>query len=371
MAALSEWRRAGALVIDAGDFFGGNAFHEYSQGQVEEHLLREYYDAVVPGNHDLADLMRVRSPHTFPPVVCCNLTPPDGCAARWEKGVVLEADGLRVGIVGFLGEQAFEAVPPEERTGFTFNRPTTALVTRERDRLLDLGADLVIGVSHSGFQHDVALQESGASPFGIIVAGHCHSEHYHWTSGEHHVVKAPELGLGLLRIDLDGSGAHAFTTEYHRPAARPVGPAVSFLPGYEVWGAEVLGTLATALPDRPDLARLLAGEARARSGADAFVLNLPTLRGGLPQTVTRRALADAVPFDSPLVRLVGEHTAADVVRRAQALGEEPVLDSVRADGLGSVATTTYLAGRLGLPHTPVIPHTTLRSTLLSLLGSHA
>lgn len=168
--------------------------------------------------------MRLRDPQRFPPVVCCNLSPPSGFGGRWETGLLFPVRGLRVGVVGFIGAQAYEAIPPEERAGFAFQEVSAELLSVERDRLLPEGADAVIGVSHSGFGHDVALQESGLSPFDLIVAAHCHREQYHWTSGTRHVVKAPELGAGLLRLDLDSAGAWNFTTEYHPPTTSAVGP---------------------------------------------------------------------------------------------------------------------------------------------------
>ncbi|MBX7551547.1 bifunctional metallophosphatase/5'-nucleotidase [Streptomyces sp. tea 10] len=371
LEALGRWRAAGALLIDAGDFFGGTAFHEYSQGRVEERILAGLYDAVVPGNHDLADLMRIREPELFPPVVCCNLTPPAAFTGRWEKGLLLPQRDMRVGVVGFIGSQAFGAVPVEERVGFTFTEPTPELLAAERARLLAQGADIVIGVSHSGFQHDVDFQRGGVSPFAVIVAGHCHSQTYHWASGDRHVAKGPELGAGLLRVDLRPDGDYAFTIEYHPPARSPLGHSAADLAEYQAWGAELLGTLAVEIPDRDTLADLVAGQARELTGADAFLLNLPTLRGGLPAEVTRQALADAAPFDVALVRLAGELDIGEIVQRAVNLGEEPVLASVLVGGSGTVATTAYLAGRLGLPAVPVEPHVTLRATITSLFGSHS
>lgn len=371
LAALAGWRAAGAWLVDAGDFFGGNAFHEFSQGAVEERILADFYDAVVPGNHDLADLMRLREPERFPPVICCNVAPPSGFAGRWESGLVLSAARLRVGVVGFLGAQAFAAVPSAERVGFTFTAPSPVLLAAERDRLLSAGADVVIGVSHSGFQHDVDLQCSGASPFEFIIAGHCHSPFYHWSSSGRHVAKAPEIGAGLLRIDLAPDGVHSVAVEHYPLAEGPSGQVVDGLAGYERWGAEVLGVLPAAVADRAALARLTAERARLISGADAFVLNLPTLRSGLPVQVTRLALADAAPFDATLVRLPGEQDIDGVVTHARELGEEPVLACVAAGRTGTVATTSYLAGRLGVPADPVEPRTTVRGAITTLFGSHS
>jgi 2',3'-cyclic-nucleotide 2'-phosphodiesterase (5'-nucleotidase family) len=218
LAAVDRWRQRGALVVDAGDFFGGNAFHEFSEGRVEEQLLSRLYDALVPGNHDLADLMRLVDPHRFPPVVCANLAPPSGFTGRWETGLLLPSSELTVGIVGYIGSQAFHAVPSAERAGYTFVEPTASLLKAERDRLRTAGADIVVGVSHSGFQSDVDSQKDGCS-FEIVVAGHCHSELYHWASplAGRHVVKAPENGAGLLRIDLAEDGGHAFSIDCFTP----------------------------------------------------------------------------------------------------------------------------------------------------------
>ncbi|WP_327731326.1 metallophosphoesterase [Streptomyces sp. NBC_00487] len=370
LAALRRRRANGALVVDAGDFFGGNAFHAFSQGLIEQGLLTELYDALVPGNHDVADLMRLENPQTFPPVVCANVRPPQGFAGRWERSIVLDSRGQRVGIVGYLGRQAFEAIPLQERVGFTFHEPTATLLAVERDRLTAAGADVVIGISHSGLAHDIADQEQGW-PLPIVVSGHCHSAWYHWSSEYRHVIKAPENGRGLVQIDLPEPGRTRITVETFpsEPPAQPDGldPVVA---AYDAWGASTLGRLPAVLASRRDVARAATEQARRTVGADAFVLNLASLRTGLPTQVTRRALADCAPFDADLVLLDGTHTLKTVCDHARALGEEPVTaqDShLTSGGACAVATTRYLADRLNLPTRPASPPCTLRGVLSALL----
>ena len=370
LAALRAGKRQGALLIDAGDFFGGNAFHEYTQGRVEERLLADLYDVVVPGNHDLADLLRLEDPQAFPPVACLNLAPPPAFTGQWVPGLVLDGRGRRVGVLGIMGSQAFHAVPPAERAGFQFSEPTPALLTAERDRLLAAGADTVLAVSHSGFLADVDLHLGGA-PLEIIVAGHCHSEHTHWASPPRHVVKAPELGAGLLRIELDDATGPSFTIQYTQgtDGRTPWQPdyLTDAITGYQEWGSESLGTLTAAIADRQQLAETLAARARAAVDADAFVLNLGALRAGLPSQVDRLALTAAAPFDTPLVQLHGDHRLSQVLDRATTLGETPVAASHLIGDLGTIATTRYLAERLDLPFTLADPEQTLRSTLTDLL----
>ncbi|MGW2539521.1 metallophosphoesterase [Kitasatospora sp. NPDC001574] len=364
LGALRELREQGALIVDVGDFFGGSAFHEYSRGRTEERLLADLYDAVVPGNHDLADLMRLHEPHRFPPVVCANLTPPSAFAGRWERGLLLAAAGRRIGVVGVLGAQAFGAVPTAERAGFVFEEPTAALLAVERDRLLSMGAEVVIGLSHTGFETDVALQLADG-PLEIVVAGHCHSPNGHWAIPPRYVAKPPECGTGLLRVEL-GPAEPSFSIDYTggraiRPGAVPgyVGEAVD---AFRAWGSATIGSLAGPVADRRQLADLVAERGRLAAGADAFVLNLATLRTGLPQHVDQQALVAAAPFDTGLVLLDGPRTAGEVAVLAEALGESPVTAGTTAC-CGTVATTAYLAERLGLPASPLDPPRTLRGLL--------
>jgi hypothetical protein len=75
------------------------------------------------------------------------------------------------------------------------------------------------------------------------------------------------------------------------------------------------------------VAGLLAARARSKAGSDAFVLNLGSLRSGLPQIVNWEALVNAAPFDAELVVLCGDHSLGDILDQARRLGEEPVVSS--------------------------------------------
>ncbi|MEU0942284.1 phosphodiesterase [Streptomyces canus] len=369
LSALRTARQAGALVVDAGDFFSGSAFHTYSAGRVEETLLSELYDAVVPGNHDLPDLMRLRHPERFPPVVCANVSPPPAFAGRWTTGLLLRGSALRVGIVGYLGEQAYEATPAAERAGFTYRAPTAALIAAEADGLRSAGADVVVGVSHSGFLDDVADQESGW-PLTTVIASHCHSSWTHWTRGIRHVVKPAAQGGGLLHLDL---GVEAPVSVRHESPAtgnpvRPVPGMDAELKAFAAWGAHPMGRLAAALPRREDVARVLADRALRGTDVDAFVLNTYTLRGGLPAEVTRAALWGCAPFDSDLVVLDGSYPPRVLAARASELGEDlTVAPAPASDKPGRIATTAYLAGRLGLPARPPARPCTLHGAIIACL----
>ncbi|MEW2582919.1 phosphodiesterase [Streptomyces virginiae] len=367
LSAVRAARASGSLVVDAGDFFSGGAFHAFSHGRVEQRLLTELYDAVVPGNHDLADLMRLQDPRRFPPVVCVNLHPPSGFSGRWVSGLVLPGAGRRIGIIGYLGRQAFGAIPAAEREGFVFVPPTARLVAAEAERLRGLGADVVVGVSHSGFLDAVADQEADW-PLPTVIAAHCHSPWSHWSQSGRHVAKPPANGGGLLRLHLDPHGPHRVTQESFPSTIHPKDGLAGDLDAYAAWGGERLGSLPDPLPDREGVAVRLADRARVALGAAAFLLNTYTLRTGLPAVVTRRDLHACAPFDSSLVVLERAHRTDALVRRAHELGEATTVsvDSHTPDET-TVATTSYLAERLNLPARPPDPPRTLHGILTNVV----
>lgn len=366
LAILRERRQAGALVVDAGDFFGGSAFHEFSGGRIEERILRDHYDAVVPGNHDLADLMRLDRPELFPPLVCVNLRPPASFRGRWESGLVLRGRELNIGIVGYLGRQAFDAIPRSERAGFTYAEPTAELIAAERDRLLEAGANLVVGVSHSGFAHDITDQDHDW-PLTVVIAGHCHSPSSHWFSRGRHVAKAPETGMGLLRLGLDKAGAHRVTIDTFQSGAEPAEGLAEDIDAFLRWGSGRVGTLPLPLPDREHAARALARQAMGETEASAFLVNTFSLRTGLPTEVVRLDLLNCAPFDSDIVVLDGLHDARALADQASALGEAVTsAPDTPPTEPAVVSTTRYLADRLGLAYRPADPPCTLRSILTRL-----
>ncbi|NYV72809.1 phosphodiesterase [Streptomyces sp. UH6] len=364
LGAVRQAKMNGALVIDAGDFFSGSAFYAFSAGRIEQRILTELYDAVIPGNHDLVDLLRLADPAGFPPVVCANLRPPSAFRGRWVSALTLRGKARTVGVVGYLGEQAFEAIPQKERAGFVYSAPTARMIASEAERLRREGAEFVIGVSHSGFLNDVADQEAGW-PLGTVIAAHCHSPWSHWADGGRHVAKPPASGDGLLRLQISGDGLEGVSHIRNADVATDLDRLDKDLADFTSWGAERLGTLHKPLPDRDSVARRLASRGRAAAATSSFLLNTYTLRSGLPGTVTRRDLFRCAPFDSELVVLDAGHQIEDLIRRARELGED-VTASATPPGLHSVATTRYLAERLALAFRPLDRPCTLHDLLIDL-----
>lgn len=371
LAAILELRRQGATVIDAGDFFGGTAFHEFSDGEIELQLWKDLYDFVTPGNHDLGILARSSTDPDLPAILCANMQPRSAFAGRWTGGALLPGNPA-VGLVGFIGPQAFMAADSEERAAFVFRDPSPPLLRAECHRLRERGADYVIGVSHSGFRSDVELQNS-ENLFDIVLSGHCHSADYVWASTytDSHVVKAPEIGRGYLRLDISEENglSIAITRSPHRSDVRLPGGVEEAISDFSVWAAQPICRLERAYSDRHSLAVALAEAMSAEFGGATTLVNVGGVRKGLAEHVTRGDLVDALPFDSPLVRCRVAARRPNWEEFARSRGEELVVGGSN-DGLCGTAvyTTRYLADALDLANEPAHAGLTLRALVTDIFA---
>ncbi|MGY1897951.1 metallophosphoesterase [Nocardia gipuzkoensis] len=371
LAAILELRQRGATVIDAGDFFGGTAFHEFSDGEIELQLWKDLYDFVTPGNHDLGILARFSTDPDLPTILCANLQPRSGFAGRWTGGVFLPGNPA-VGLVGFIGRQAFMAADSEERAAFVFRDPSPHLLRAECHRLREQGANYVIGVSHSGFRSDVELQNS-ENLFDIVLSGHCHSADYVWASTytDSHVVKAPEIGRGYLRLDISEEKGLSIviTRSPHRSDIRLPGGVEEAVNNFSVWAAQPICRLDRDYRDRHSLASALAEAMSAELGGATTLVNVGGVRRGLTQYVTRGDLVDALPFNSPIVRCQVAAQSPNWEEVARSRGEELVIAG-SGDGLFGTAvyTTRYLADALDLPNEPAHAGFTLRAVVTDILA---
>jgi|SRR5580658_1302990 hypothetical protein len=370
LSAIQSWREQGAVIVDAGDFFGGCAFHEFSQGQAEHRLMALLYDYRVPGNHDLRDFGKIPEDARYPTVLCANMRPRLPFPGRWIGSALVTA-APPVGLVGFLGRQAFESADADDQALFEFSEPTPELLRSHSDRLRSAGAEYLVGVSHSGFRRDVELQER-ENLFDLILSGHCHSGDFLWVSPKStaHVAKAPELGAGYLRADLLPGGQIIIT--FDRPArgeGEGLPPFVAEALGeFAAWARMPLCRLERSMPDREEVARWLASSASMHLHG-TVLFNLGAFRRGLPELVDQGAIANALPFDSPIVRCHGAWPVATIAEAAAAKGERPIVHLTDEFGRnGYIYTTRYLAKALDLSISAEVGDLTLRSLVAVSAG---
>lgn len=311
------------LVLDAGDCFQGTPIFTFFGGEPDYKAMRMMgYDGIAVGNHDLdngLDHLLTQAKLLEAPPLSSNLLGPDGRRpfAAWR---MVERGGLKIALVGVLGLNAFEAVANDKRRGLSLAdsaETLKALVPQLRKQ-----ADLVILLSHSGHEEEVALA-SRVAGIDVIIGGHSHTKVEKpvvVTNGGRPtlVVQAFQWGEYLGRIDLTVD--HGRIEKYAGSllpvsAALAPDPAVAaMVDQYARQIAEkmnqVVGQAAIEFAnshksegDTP-LGNLIADVLRAQGGTEVAIMNSGGIRAGLPAgPITRGAVFSMLPFENRLVTL--------------------------------------------------------------------
>jgi 5'-nucleotidase / UDP-sugar diphosphatase len=169
-----------SLYLDAGDMQTGSIFSsmEYEGlqgGAVLEVFGRLGVEASTPGNHEFdlsyahAKALVERAPF---PYYSANLLDDDGSSFADAAYGIFEKDGLKIGVIGLTIESLPERVKPENVA------PITILPYKEAiDRVIeavDQASDLIILLTHNGWEADSLLATQLDDRVDIIVGGHSH-----------------------------------------------------------------------------------------------------------------------------------------------------------------------------------------------------
>lgn len=180
------------LLFSGGDILGGPVFGwmPLLDGVAAEMKLFQMmgYDAITIGNHEFDYGSEVFASYLkaagYPEagdqtvILGSNTNPPVGHPlndAGIQQSFIRElSNGLKVGVFGLIGDDAVSKTAQPDNV--TFSDP----IETARDmveQLLDLGADILISVNHSGVHEDRILAEA-VPEIDVIVGGHSHTPLY-------------------------------------------------------------------------------------------------------------------------------------------------------------------------------------------------
>ena len=186
------------LWVDSGDFSMGTLYQTlYANHAPELTLLGEMgCDAITLGNHELdygvsglAQMLQTAAQSESRPAMICSdidwsRNTGEACgqlqAAMAEYGVqtemVLEVNGIRVGLFSLMGQEAAEYASPSGMV-FEDNIQTARVCVA---RLEEMGADVIICLSHSGTGSDPDRSEDellakAVPQIDLIISGHTHT----------------------------------------------------------------------------------------------------------------------------------------------------------------------------------------------------
>lgn len=328
------------LYAHAGDTLSPSLMSGFDQGaHIIELLNRAPPDVFVPGNHEFdfgpAIFARRMGEANFP-VFAANLRDGEGQPLRGVRDrTLMTLGGIRVGVVGI----ALASTPEKSQSGDLRFGPEFETLAREAQALRDEGADLVVGVCHTGRATDEAIV--AARLVDILLSGHDHDLVVRYdgrtvmveSSFDAHFVTAVDVTAHVTEM---ANGAGKTRTVTWRPSFR-VHDSASVVPDPETLAVvrRLEGDLSreldvpvgeTRLPldsrivsvraREASFGNLVADALRAGTGADLAIVNGGGIRGDTlypaGRVLTRRDILLELPFGNTtvLVELSGAQIRA-------------------------------------------------------------
>lgn len=164
------------LVLDAGDVFQGTPLFNFFAGEPDFITMQQAgYDAIAVGNHDLDNgigNLLTQTQHLQAPPLSVNLMGPSG-KPYFPSHRIFERAGLKIAVIGAIGQNAFEAVAEARREGVVFKDPKPELERVIRE--VRPQVDLVVLLTHIGHDEEIALARA-LPDVDLIVGGHSHTK---------------------------------------------------------------------------------------------------------------------------------------------------------------------------------------------------
>ena len=338
-------RERTVFLFDTGDMFTGMLSNLTRGEALMEMMAGMKYDAMAIGNHEFdygSDNFEKQMYRVAFPVLGANIFY-KGTTHRYSRPyTIIERNGVRLGVIGIIGEDARSVALPSGITGLDFLDPIP--IVRDLVKELRPQVDLIVVLAHQGktgpqqtdaearpevqrdFDEDIRLCGE-VKGIDVFVGGHAHrgieKPFVHPKTGTL-IVQTYGYGtrLGYLKLNLKGKKIISHQGELLKVWSDRLTPdpvIAKKIQHYKQLVApeigKVLGRSKTRLVRdynaESSLGSFVCDVMREMSGADIAVQNAGGLRADLPQgTVTNGNVLDALPFVNTLV--VCEMTGAEV-----------------------------------------------------------
>ncbi len=340
------------LLLDAGDFLGKTSDLVQKSGgkAIIQYMNRIGYDALVPGIEDFSvagdSLLKLANLATFP-FLGTNILFKDQNSMPFDPYVVLERNGLKIGLFGILSQSVQYIDEAGQIKNFHFTAELEAAEQAVKV-LKKQGCDLIIALAHLGLPYDPdeyyplireldrqqiikksflnAMDLAHYLPgIDVIVSGKTHRGYnIPWEDPLNHTIcvqnyaRGSNLGAIVLRYDmqnktllgydlLGGNSALLLLTKDEFWPDRSMKRFIDSLQtAYDADAQKVIGytlnTLKRSAQGESPFGNLMCDAMLEASGADFAFNNYNSLRQTIPiGPITRQDVIDALPFANELV----------------------------------------------------------------------
>jgi len=370
-------REQPAFLFDTGDMFTGMMSNLTRGEALMEMMMSMRYDAMAIGNHefDYGAANFEKQMYRVPfPVLGANIFF-KGTTHRYSRPyAIIEREGVRLGVIGIIGEDARSVALPSGITHLDFADPIP--IVRELVKELKPQVDLIVVLAHQGktgpqqtdaearpevqrdFDEDIRLCGE-VEGIDVFVGGHAHrgieTPYVHPKTGTL-IVQTYGYGtrLGYLKLKVKDHKIVSHSGELLKvwsdqlPADKEV---AAKLARYKQQVAPQIGQVVGRLKARlvrdynreSSLGNFVADVIREMSGADIGMQNAGGIRADLPAgEVTNGNVLDALPFVNGLT--VCEMTGAQI-REVLEQGFSLERGMIQVSGLRAVYDLNKPVGR--------------------------
>jgi len=314
------------LLLDAGDVFQGTPISNLLTGFLDLECMNQMgYDAMCLGNHEFDfgyELLRSRMSDINFKVLCANVVDKERGQPVAEPYTILRRGPYRIGVIGVTTETLPNETHPKVKD-YVYTVPSP-VVKGLASYLRGVGCDLVIALTHQGYQRDLSLAKD-VPELDVIVGGHTHTKLDEPTRvGDVLVTQTNGWGryLGVLKMTFEREGpGQRFKLAGYDNKYQPMTPDLPEDDGLKAFVAEydqrlkqeMSKVVCIAKHDFPvdqvrlrenALADMVADAMRLQTGADIGFFNGGNFRAPLAAgEVTAGDLYAVLPFDNFLVKL--------------------------------------------------------------------
>src|SRR5262245_9595795 len=333
------------FLFDTGDMFTGMLSNLTRGEALMEMMAAMKYDAMAIGNHEFdygSDNFEKQMYRVPFPVLGANIFY-KGTTHRYSRPYpIIERNGVRLGVIGIIGEDARSVALPSGITGLDFLDPIP--IVRDLVKELKPQVDLIVVLAHQGktgpmqtdaearpevqrdFDEDIRLCGE-VEGIDVFVGGHAHrgieTPYVHPKTGTL-IVQTYGYGtrLGYLKLRMQGGRVVSHQGELLKVWSDRVAPdpgVAAKLDAYKRETAPAIGKVVGRSKTRlvrdynreSLLGSFVADAMREEAGAEVAFHNAGGLRADLPEgTVTNGNVLDALPFLNTLVTC--EMTGAEI-----------------------------------------------------------
>nr|XP_014096986.2 apyrase isoform X3 [Bactrocera oleae]XP_036221523.1 apyrase isoform X3 [Bactrocera oleae] len=174
---LEEQKDQNPVYFNAGDSFQGTLWYNIGRWNVTSQFLNMLpADAMTLGNHEFDHGIEGVVPFLESinsPMLVANMDARDepDMQGKYQKSIIIERSNRKIGVIGVILETTYDLA----NTGNLIFQNESAAIREEAQKLKAQGANIIIAITHCGYNVDKLIAQHAADDVDVIVGSHSHT----------------------------------------------------------------------------------------------------------------------------------------------------------------------------------------------------